>query len=172
MHRLSGLGDLNDTAVVLEDEPRFIGPDSVIPPRVGDLTYLQQRYDGGMFCGYPVEQWQLWFSDGTSLRNVDIIFPASEPVEDLYADLGDRLLQLYGVPERGGLVWKKFRSRNWSERFEAGETPETGALLTWGRIPGQVTLSYHDLVYTDSLDAIEYAEPITLEAWKARKGTP
>ena len=169
MLRMTGLEILPDTTMVLEDEPLYITADSVIPPRIGDLTYRQLRFAGGTFFGYDVEQWHLWFSDGTALRNLDIIFPASLPREELYDDLGNRFLFLYGIPERGGLVWKKYRSRNWTERYVDGETPEMGAMLTWGRIPGQVTISYHDLLYTDSLEQIEYGEPISLEEWNAMK---
>jgi len=154
MLRMNGLDRLADTIVVLKEEPLFISADSVVPPRIGDLSYRQLRFNGGAFFGYQVEQWQLWFSDDVSLRNVDIIFSPQFMVDELYNDLGDRLLMIYGVPERGGIVWKKYRSRNWSERHVGGEEPGTGALLTWGRIPGQVTLSYHDLLYTDSLEQI------------------
>ncbi len=169
MLRLPDLAEMPDTAIVLTDEPLFISPDSVLPPRLGDLSYRIVRFSGGTFLGNAVDEWQLWFADETHLRNVDILFAPSLPTDELYEDLGNKLLVVYGVPERGGVVWKKYRSRDWSQRHVAGEDPETGALLTWGRIPGRVTLSYHDLAYTDSLEQVPYGEPISLDVWNARK---
>jgi hypothetical protein len=169
MTSMDGVVFRTDTAVVITEDPLYLSPDSVIPPRIGDLGYTQSRFTGGTFFGFPVQEWVLWFADGQGLKNVDIIFPPDQDVEEIYASIGSRLLTLYGIPERGGIVWEKYASRNWTERNVQGEQAETGALLTWGRIPGQVTLSYHDLLYADSLDTIEYGEPISLREWKVRQ---
>jgi hypothetical protein len=170
MTLMEGVEFRTDTLVILEEDPLYISADSMIPPRVGNLSYVQCRFVGGTFFGFPVDEWLLWFSDGNQLRNVDIVFSPDLAGEEIYGSVGSRLLTLYGIPERGGIVWEKYRSRNWTERHAMGEQPETGALLTWGRIPGHVTLSYHDLMYADSLDAIEFGEPIALGEWNKRKG--